>query len=109
LNHEVWQVMQLLKETRGRLDWIRRRRVSTGQGRAPQMSDAFKPRSDAAGKNLAAPDVVVVTVSSAIKAHGDYTLVPRADSADRKLRASNLHRPANPEIHEQSVCAAVGW
>ena len=42
LGCDVRQLIQLIEKTCGRLDRIRRGRVSTGQHRTPQMRDTFE-------------------------------------------------------------------
>src|ERR1700688_3286180 len=93
LSRDIRQVMQLFEESCRGLDWIRRSRVSTGQHCAPQMSDAFEPGTHAAGKNLPAPDAVVITVASPVEANRDDTLVPRTAFANYRsnVRAMMLN------------------
>src|SRR5690349_2889953 len=68
--------------------------VSTGQNGAPQMRDAFKALSDAAGENLATPNRAVVAVTRAVKAKSNHARVPGTTLGDhgRDVRTMMLHR-----------------
>src|ERR1700688_4134275 len=77
MSRDIRQVMQLFEEARCSLNWIRRGRIPTGRQRTPQMRDTFESRTCVAGKNLPAPDAVVITVARPGEANCDDPLVPR--------------------------------